>query len=345
MQELDLFANTSIPFPPPSVPAFTFIDLFAGIGGFRLALQSLGGVCVFSSEWHLPAANTYAMNFGDFPHGDITLQETKAAVPVGFDVLTGGFPCQPFSISGKMKGFEDTRGTLIYDVFEIVNKHQPKVVLLENVKHLKHHDSGRTLQVIEEGLQSLGYHVSWQILNASDFGVPQNRERIIIVATHKRAFDFSTMPKEAERPRLKDFLDSNTEVFDYLNEPYTLLAQTTIQKSGLIFCGYRNKGIRKVGIRPGTEHLSRVHKQPNRIYSAEGVHPALSSQETSGRFFIYDQGKVRKLTMSECFRIMGFPEEYIRIGAVSEQYRQIGNSVCVPMIKAVCTEIIKQGFI
>ncbi len=326
-----------------SRPSFTFIDLFAGIGGFRMGLEAAGGKCVFSSERNQAAADTYRRNFGESPHGDITQEAVKACIPLQFDLLSAGFPCQPFSISGKMRGFEDTRGTLIYEVFKIMERHKPPVVLLENVKHLRYHDKGRTLRVILSTLKALGYTASWAVLNARSFGVPQNRERVIIVAA-KKWFDFLPLLGDAEKLKLRDFLDAEGE-FDYLEESYTLLDTITAQPSGLQFAGYRNKNIRKVGIRAETLHLSRVHKQPNRIYSSEGVHPALPSQETSGRFWILHEGRVRKLTLPECYRIMGFPEGFLRHPSQSEQYRQIGNSVCVPMVTRIAEEIVKQGLL
>ena len=336
----DFFA---IPFPSCPKPKFTFIDLFAGIGGFRIALQRVGGLCVFSSEWEPQAQKTYFANFGEMPFGDITKDSTKSFIPDNFDVLCAGFPCQPFSISGKQKGFEDTRGTLFFDICQIISQKRPKVVFLENVKHLVHHDGGNTLKTILDKLTDLGYFVSWKVLNGADFGVPQNRERIIIIGSLNRAFDFDVLKKEQRRP-LKDFLDKEGN-FEYL-EPseYTLLKETHKQPlSGLIFAGYRNKSIRKVGVRPGTEHLSRVHKQPNRIYSVEGIHPTLPSQESSGRFFILTEDRrVRKLTIQECWRIMGFPDEYIKVSAIGQQYKQVGNSVCVKMIEAIASEIYNQ---
>lgn len=328
-----------VPFPPPEKFNFTFIDLFAGIGGFRIPLQKSGGRCVFSSEFNTHAQNVYQENYGETPFGDIT------KIPMDYipehDVLTAGFPCQPFSISGKMKGFEDTRGTLIYNVFRIIEAKQPKVVFLENVKHLVYHDGGRTLRTILDGLNNLGYICSYKVLNASDFGVPQNRERIIIIGNKKKAFDFSQI-RPLPHKHIKDILDPPDSKFEYLDEPYTILDNCKTQPSGLIFAGYRNKATRKAGVRPGTENLSRVHKQPNRIYHINGVHPAIPSQETSGRFWIYDGDKVRKLTINECYRLMGFPESFIKDKSLSEEYRQIGNSVCIPMIQAIIEEIKKQ---
>jgi DNA (cytosine-5)-methyltransferase 1 len=337
MQQL-LPMKFDVPFPPPIEYDFTFLDLFAGIGGFRIPLQELKGKCVFTSEFNYQAQRTYEHNFGEVPFGDITTLDINI-VPK-HDVLTAGFPCQPFSISGKMKGFEDTRGTLIYNVFQIIEKRHPKVVFLENVKHLIHHDKGNTLKTIIKDLEALGYKVSWKLLNASDFGVPQNRERVIIIGHKDIKFDFSKL-KTKPKTTLKRILDKDVK-FEYLEEPYTILDDYRIQESGLIFIGHRNKSIRIAGVRPGTEHLSRVHKQPNRIYSSEGLHPALPSQESSGRFWIYDERKVRKLTINECYKIMGFPEKFIKNSSLSDSYRQIGNSVCVPMIKEIATQIKSQ---
>lgn len=322
---------------------YTFIDLFCGVGGIRMGFSHAGFECVFSCDINADCRETYKENYGEMPKGDICNISEKTDIPK-HDILCAGFPCQPFSISGKQKGFQDTRGTLFFEICRVIKERKPKVVFLENVKHLVHHDSGNTLQVILSQLEELGYCVEWRVLNASDFGVPQNRERIIIVACKGKKFDFEKLAKH-KTVVLKDFLDKTGD-FEFL-EPseYTLLENPKKQVSGLIFAGYRNKSIRKVGVRPGTEHLSRVHKQPNRIYSVEGVHPTIPSQESSGRFFILTtDGKVRKLTLNECFRIMGFPNDFKRVSSVAEQYRQIGNSVCVPMIEDVASEIRKQFF-
>ncbi len=340
---------TTFPFPPIEHPRFKFIDLFAGIGGFRIALQNVGGECVFSSEWNKSAQETYRKNFGETPYGDITLDETKSKIPQEFDILCGGFPCQPFSICGKKRGFEDTRGTLFFDVCQILKERQPQVCLLENVQHLTNHDNGRTFNVIVESLQDLGYNVSYKVLNAKDFGLAQSRERIFIVGSRGGLFNFDKLKKKPTPP-LEFFLDKDGD-FSYIEkDEYTLLDESLVKtqaKTGLIFCGYRNKGTWKTGVRPNTEHLSRCHRQPNRIYSVKGIHPTLPSQETSGRFFIYipEEDKVRKLTINECYKLMGFPPQFIKHPILGDQYRQLGNSVAIPVVQAIAEEIIKQGLI
>lgn len=341
--------NKNIPFPTPQNPKFKFIDLFAGIGGFRMALQNLGGECVFSSEWDVNAQRTYELNYGEKPYGDITLDETKSLIPSQFDVLCAGFPCQPFSICGKKKGFDDTRGTLFFDICQILESRKPQVCFLENVQHLKNHDNGNTFRVIIKSLESIGYKVSYKVLNAKDFGLPQHRERIFIVATLKGLFNFNKLKKHPE-VLLKDFLDTEGD-FSYLDKSeYTMIEKKYIRKqakSGLIFVGYRNKGIWKKGIRPDTLHLSRCHRQPNRIYSIEGTHPTIPSQETSGRFFVYNPelDKVRKLTLDECYRLMGYPTKFIKNPKAGSQYKQIGNSVAINVIQAIGEEIIDQGLL
>lgn len=186
LQQL-LFEVENVPFPTPDNYKFKFIDLFAGIGGFRIAMQNLGGKCVFTSEWDKEAQKTYRANFGEVPFGDITKPNIKSYIPKEFDVLCAGFPCQAFSIAGKRGGFDDTRGTLFFDVAEIIKKHKPKAIFLENVKGLRSHDKGQTLATILNVLRNdLGYFVPEpQIINAKEFGVPQNRERIYIVGFRK----------------------------------------------------------------------------------------------------------------------------------------------------------------
>lgn len=322
-----------------------FIDLFAGIGGFRLGFEKAGCECVFSCEVDEHACEMYELNFGDNPKCDITKLNPED-IP-DFDILCAGFPCQSFSICGKQQGFYETRGTLFFDICRILEAKSPQAFMLENVSNLEKHDSGRTLNVMLAVLSQLGYTVSYKVLNAKDFGVPQNRERIIFVGNKRGVlFDFSKLELNTVTS-MKQFLDRDVNFEILHRDEYTLLEDSEIKKqskSGLIFCGYRNKKIRTVGVRPGTEHLSRVHKQPNRIYDASGIHPTLASQESSGRYFIKDGDIVRKLTMSECFRFMGFPENYRKTGSAANLYARIGNSICVTMVYAVASEIVNQIF-
>lgn len=316
--------------------SYKFIDLFAGIGGFRQGFEKVGFSCVFSSEMDEHAQEMYYENFKERPFGDITQIDVED-IP-NHDILLAGFPCQPFSIAGEKKGFNDTRGTLFFDIARILETKKPKVVVLENVKHFKNHDKGKTLKVILQTLNDLGYTTNWDILNAKDFGVAQNRERTIIIGSLNGVeFNFNGLTKK-ESVYIKDILEEGD--FEYLDESeYTLIENPKRQPSGLIFCGYRNKKIRSKGVRENTEHLSRVHKQPNRIYSSEGTHPTLSAQESSGRYFIYHKGKVRKLTQKECFRLMGFPDDFKLIGSQAKLYNRVGNSIVVPMVEEIAREV------
>lgn len=323
--------------------SFRFIDLFAGIGGMRLAGDAAGGECVFSSEINPAARRTYSANFGEVPAGDIT-GIASADIPL-HDVMFAGFPCQTFSKAGRRMGFDDTRGTLFFEVARIARDHATPLLVLENVKGLLQHDGGRTMAVIVDILRDLGYAVSWKLLNANRFGLAQTRERIVIVARHGGEYTF---PDTSERPisrLLSDILDTDGP-FEFLDpREYTLLDDDVVRKqaSGLSFCGYLNKPMRFAGVMPGTEHLSRGHKQQHRIYCSSGLHPTLSSQESSGRFFIRDGERVRKLTINECYRLQGFPEGFVRTGSRGDQYRQIGNSVPVPMIAEIVRGAIDSG--
>ena len=316
-----------------------FIDLFAGIGGIRLALERCRMQCVFSSEINQACRETYEANAGERPFGDIK-NINPSDIP-DFDVLTAGFPCQPFSISGHKKGFSDPRGTLFFDILKILQQKQPDTVLLENVKHLIHHQSGKTLKTMISCLEELGYRVSQKILNATDFGSAQNRERLIIVGHKARYFNFRRLAT-THNQIIADILDEQGD-FEYLQpSEYTLIDNPRQQQSGLIFIGYRNKKIRQVGIKPDTLHLSRVHKQPNRIYSAQGTHPTLPSQESAGRFWVWHNNYVRKLTVQECYRLQGFPEDFKPHPNRSQQYLQIGNSVYIPMFVELGKAINRQ---
>lgn len=323
----------------------TFIDLFCGIGGFRLGMEQSGFNCVFSSEINPHACSMYEANFGENPFNDITLLDPTIIPHV--DILCAGFPCQAFSKAGKQEGFNDVRGTLFFDLCRIIESKQPKVLLLENVKNLLKHDKGNTFKVIKHTLESLGYLISYKVLNAKDFGVPQNRERIIIVGLHKTfqsiPFDFSKLI-HSYNFSLSSVLESHIDT--YLQpQDYTLISEPKLQKiSGLIFKGYLNKNMRIKGVLPGTERLSRSHKQPNRIYDANGTHPTLSSQESSGRYFIYINNQVRKLSILECYRLMGFPDNFIKIGKPTHLYNRIGNSICVPMITSIAKTLKAEYF-
>jgi DNA (cytosine-5)-methyltransferase 1 len=318
---------------------FKFIDLFCGLGGFRIALENLGGECVFSSEINEHACLIYQHNFGELPSGDITTIDTKN-IP-NFDVLCAGFPCQAFSIAGKKLGFEDTRGTLFFEICRIIKEKQPKVVLLENVKNLTLHDKGRTFKTIVSSLEELGYLVSYKILNAKDFGVPQNRERIIIAATKTKKLNFEQLITINNPAKIEDILDNNKDYLDKFS--YTLLEKKHVKKnkqSGLIFAGFLNKTMRN-NVDPSKFYFSRNHRQPNRIYRWDGTHPTLSSQESAGRYYVLlKNGKVRKLTINECYKLMGFPKNFKLIGSKNNLFQRIGNSVCIPMISAV-GELIK----
>ncbi|VAY86300.1 DNA-cytosine methyltransferase [hydrothermal vent metagenome] len=321
--------------------SYNFIDLFAGIGGFRIGFENNNCHCVFSSEIDEHAREMYQANYNDTVFKDITKIDEKK-IP-NHDVLLAGFPCQPFSIAGEKKGFNDTRGTLFFDIERILKEKKPKAVVLENVKHFKSHDKGNTLKVVLNALNELGYTTNWQVLNAKDFGVPQNRERTIIVGSlNGIKFNFNKLDKK--RPiYIKNILEEDNGQIEYLEESeYTLIENPKKQPSGLIFIGYRNKKIRTKGTRPDTIHLSRVHKQPNRIYSSDGTHPTLSSQESSGRYFVYHNGKVRKLTLKECYRLMGFKDDFKLLGSKAKLYNRIGNSIVVPMVEEIAKEVKEQ---
>ena len=321
--------------------SYKFIDLFAGIGGFRTGFERNKCNCVFSSEIDEHAGEMYQANYNEKTFKDITKIDEKE-IP-NHDILLAGFPCQPFSIAGEKKGFNDTRGTLFFDIERILKAKKPKAIVLENVKHFKSHDSGNTLKVVLNALENIGYTTSWQVLNAKDFGVPQNRERTIIVGSlNAIKFDFNKL-KRKQPSFIKDILEDDNGQIEYLDErEYTLIQTPKKQPSGLIFVGYRNKKIRTKGTRENTNHLSRVHKQPNRIYSSDGTHPTLSAGESSGRYFVYHNKRVRKLTLKECYRLMGFKDDFKLIGAKSKLYNRVGNSIVIPMVEEIALQVKKQ---
>lgn len=323
---------------------FKYIDLFAGMGGFRRALDAAGGSCIYSCEIDEACRRTYKENYGDEPDGDITRVDEKS-IP-DHHLLAGGFPCQSFSIAGRKLGFADPRGTMFFEILRIAKSKRPNSLLLENVKHLSKHDGGETLKTIRRSLEELGYHFSWEVLNAVDFGVPQNRERTMMVASLRKPFDFGLIKSNKTNARIKEVIShAPKETLD--PSEYTMLPSSMWrrQKSGLIFVGYRNKPSRKNGTRPGTEHLSRFHKQPNRIYHADGTHPTLPSQESAGRFWVYDGEFVRRLGPNECLLLQGFPPNHKLPDRDSVAYRQIGNSVPPPMVESVINAMLEQGIV
>jgi len=335
------FINNT-PFPGPSKPKFTFIDLFAGIGGFRLAMQSLGGKCVFTSEWDEQAKKTYEMNFGEVPFGDITKEDTKRFIPDNFDVLCAGFPCQAFSIAGKRGGFEDTRGTLFFDVAEIIKRKQPKAIFLENVKGLFNHDKGKTIITILNVLRNdLGYFVpDPQIINAKDFGVPQNRERVFIVGFRKDLnIDSFSYPKPTNnRVKFADVKEKEpVSVKYYLSDTYlnTLVNHKKRHESKGNGFGYEvisDNGIANAVVCGG------MGRERNLVYDDRLIDftPVTHIKGTVNR-----QG-IRKMTPREWARLQGYPDSYIIPVADASAYKQFGNSVAVPAIKATADEIIKK---
>ncbi len=330
------------PFPPCSKPTFTFIDLFAGIGGFRLALQNNGGKCVFTSEWDKSAQKTYYANFGEQPFGDITKAETKKAIPKKFDVLCAGFPCQAFSIAGKKGGFNDTRGTLFFDVAEVIKTRKPKAVFLENVKGLRNHDKGKTLETILNVLRNdLGYFVPEpQIVNAKNFGMPQNRERIYIVAFRKDLAikEFKYPKASANKVVLKDIREKKpVPAKYYLSTQYlkTLRAHKERHKHKGNGFGFEIIGDHEItnALVVGGMGRERNLMIDNRTKDLTPTTRIKGSINTEG---------IRKLTPRECARLQGFPDNYILPKADSPAYKQFGNSVAVPAIQATAKAILKK---
>ena len=336
-----IFETFQVPFPPLDNPKFKFIDLFAGIGGFRLALQNLGGKCVFTSEWDKEAKRTYKANFGETPFGDITKEKTKSYIPDGFDVLCAGFPCQAFSIAGKRGGFEDTRGTLFFDVAEIIKRKQPKAVFLENVKGLRNHNGGKTLATILNVLRNdLGYFVpDPEIINAKDFGVPQNRERIYIVGFHPRTGvnEFSYPKplnkkvtfadiKEKEVPATKYFLSTQ-----YVQTLENHKARHESKGNGFGFQIIKDNEISNAVVCGG------MGRERNLVldYRITDFTPTTHIKGTVNR-----EG-IRKMTPREWARLQGFPDNYLIPVADASAYKQFGNSVAVPAIQATAKEILK----
>ena len=331
---------SEIPFPPPKKPKFEFIDLFAGIGGFRLAFQNLGGKCVFTSEWDKYSQKTYRANYGEHPFGDITKEKTKSFIPDNFDVLCAGFPCQAFSIAGKKGGFEDTRGTLFFDVAEIIKRKQPKAFFLENVKGLLNHKSGKTLNTILNVLRNdLNYYVPEpKIINAKDFGVPQNRERIFIVGFRKDLeIENFNYPKPTNTNKtLVDILeDKEVSVKYYLSTVYleTLKKHKARHESKGNGFGYEikpNNGIANAIVCGGMGR-ERNLVTDNRLSNFKPITNIKGEVNREG---------VRKMTPREWARLQGYPDDFKIVVSDAQAYKQFGNSVAVPAIQATAKKII-----
>jgi len=296
---------------------FKFIDLFAGIGGIRLGFESVGGECVFSSEWDKSAQQTYTANFGEEPKGDITQIDPKT-IP-DHDILLGGFPCQAFSICGDQKGFSDTRGSLFFNIEEILKVKKPYAFMLENVKNLKSHDKGRTFKVILKHLEDLGYVVHHTILNSLDFGVPQKRERTIIVGFRENiAFNF---PKPlANKTNLATILEKESDV----------------DKKYFVSDEIKTKRLQKV--KPNYPTPSIWHENKSGNISALTYSCALRAGASYNYLLV---NGVRRPTGRELLRLQGFPESFKIVVSYTQLRKQAGNSVSVPVITAVAHEMIK----
>lgn len=297
--------------------SFRFIDLFAGIGGIRIAFEEYGGVCVFTSEWDKFAQQTYAENHGEVPAGDIT-QVDVSDIPK-FDLLLAGFPCQPFSHAGLKKGFEDTRGTLFFDIARIAKHHRPKALVLENVKGLVGHDKGNTFREILRILEvELGYKVSFQVLNAKHFGVPQNRERIVIVATDPMIGEFIFPPIRPKSKVLGEILEPQSKV----DAKYTL--------SDKLWASH---------VRRKADHRLKGNGFGYSLFTSTSPYTSTISAryyKDGSEILIQQKNKnPRKLTPREASRLQGFPESFRIPVSDTQAYKQFGNSVAIPMFRFI----------
>lgn len=294
------------------------IDLFAGIGGIRLGFESIGAKSVFSSEWDEQAQKTYRANFNDIPFGDITKLKPNEIPP--FDILLAGFPCQPFSQAGKKLGLADTRGTLFFDIAKILEYHRPKVVFLENVKRFKSHDNGRTFETVKNVLEQLGYEVYSKVLNARDFGVPQNRERIYIIGFLGKT-NFSFPEPLNKKTRLGDILEKN------VNPKYTI--------SDKLWKGHQRRK---------REHMEKGNGFGYSMFNENSEYTSTISAryyKDGSEILIEQKGKnPRKLTPREAARLQGYDDSYKIPVSDAQAYKQFGNSVAVPVIKALAREIV-----
>jgi len=301
---------------------FSFIDLFAGVGGTRMGFERVGGKCVFTSEWDVSCQKTYEANFGEIPYGDIT--KIKEREIPDFDVLVAGFPCQPFSSIGKRQGFTHaTQGTLFYDVLRILkNKKKCKAFLLENVQGLVTHDKGNTFETILKSLNSIGYKVFYRILNASDFGVPQQRKRIYIVGFKKDLFknqemEFNFPAGNNKKAFINDYLEENVKGYSI------------------------SKHLQGVYLFKKDDGRPVILDKNSRIQVKTLVSTYHKIQRLTGTFVKDGETGIRLLTQNECKSIMGFPKDFVIPVSRTQMYRQMGNSVVVPVIEAIAGEIVR----
>lgn len=338
--EQDLFRDVlDVPFPAPENPTFTFIDLFAGIGGFRIAMQELGGKCVYSSEFDPQAQRSYFANYGDMPFGDITKEVTKSYIPKEFDILCGGFPCQAFSLAGRRLGFKDeTRGTLFFEIEEILRRHQPKAFFLENVKGLMIHDKGRTIRTILDHLDQVGYDVvKPQVVNAMDFGVPQHRERVYIIGFRKDLnidvahfqYPEPTTPEGHRVPFKKVMEKKEVSVKYYLSDVYLETLRKHRARHEAAGHGFGYEIIDKNGVANAIV-VGGMGRERNLVIDNRltNFHPVTNISGEVNR-----EG-VRKMTPREWARLQGFPDTFKIVVADASAYKQFGNSVAIPAIKA-----------
>lgn len=308
---------------------FKFIDLFCGLGGFRIAFEKLGGKCVFSSDIDEPVQKTYAMNFGETPQGDITKIESKD-IPE-HDILCAGFPCQPFSTAGKRLGFDDTRGTLFFEVARILKDKKPTGFVLENVKGLTNHDGGNTLEVILNTIDEIGYDCKFEVLNAKNYNVPQNRERWYCIGVRKDSgIDINSFvfPEQEElKKKLSDIIEQGIDTTNYI-------ISETCERNINTFIEKKNIDV--------TPYTLAYDIRPSRCHFVKGdISNCLTAKMGTGGSnvaVVIEQN--RKLTERECLRLMGFPEDY-KIGSGYQAYKQIGNSVVVPVISKLAEELIR----
>ncbi len=305
-----------------------FIDLFCGIGGFRIGLQNQGCQCVFSSDIDINVQKTYKENFYEKPFGDIKKIDVKD-IP-DHDILCAGFPCQSFSIAGKRLGFEDTRGTMFFEIARIVKEKKPLALFLENVKGLTNHDKGKTLQTILNILNELGYDYTYKVLNAKDFNIPQNRERWYCVCFRKdlkiNIEDFKFPEKKELKIKLKDIISKNTQ------NDYKITEKC--EKNILKFAKIKNIDIKE-------DTLAYEVRASRCQFKTDGIAPCLAAKMgTGGNNVPVIVSQRRKLTEKECLKLMGFPENF-KIKHGSQSYKQIGNSVCIPIVNEIAKEIVK----